>query len=170
MNGFNYTFILSAAVIATGYLFKLIGILSEDHGKALSKVIINVTLPALILTTISTIDLDFSMAVAPAIGLVFAFAVTALSFFIFRNYGIRERGVARMTSVGFNIGLFAYPIIEGLFGKAGLSTVAMFDFGNAFIVFGLCYLLGYIHSEKRGENAIGPKSIILLFLKSVYHS
>ena len=167
MNNFNYTFLLSAAVIGTGYLFKVLGILTEDHGKSLSKIIINVTLPALILTTISKIELDFSLAVAPVIGVLFALLVSGVSAVVFRSYGTAEKGVARMTSVGFNIGLFAYPIIEELFGTPGLSTVAMLDFGNAFIVFGLCYLLGFMHSEKRGNTPLEAKHILLLFLKSV---
>ena len=36
---------------------------------------------------------------------------------------------------GFNIGLFAYPLVEGIWGQEGIKYFGMFDMGNAFIVF-----------------------------------
>ena len=42
---------------------------------------------------------------------------------------------------GMNIGLFAYPLVEGLWGTEGIKYFGMLDAGNAFIVFGLTYLL-----------------------------
>ena len=43
---------------------------------------------------------------------------------------------------GFNIGLFAYPLIEILWGTGALKYFAMFDMGNAVILFGVCYAIG----------------------------
>lgn len=65
-----------------------------------------------------------------------------------------------MCSVGFNIGLFAYPIISGLFGSPGLSVMAIFDFGNSFVVFGLSYLLGFIYSGNRAGQKLTPKKLL----------
>lgn len=163
----SYTFLLSLCVIVLGYLLKRIGILQEEQGRQLSRVVINVTLPALILGTISTIDLDFSLILAPISCFLFSLLASAVSLPVFRNEERSEKGVARMNSLGFNIGLFAYPIIEGLFGSQGLKTIAMFDFGNAFIVFGLAYFLGYSHSARSEGKPLNGGNILGLFLKSI---
>lgn len=72
-----------------------------------------------------------------------------------------------MCSVGFNVGLFAYPIISELFGASGLSAMAMFDFGNAFVVFGLCYFLGFMYSGNRSSQKLTIKEIFNLFSTSI---
>ena len=167
MDSFNFTFLLSLSIIVLGYLLKAIRVLSEDHGKYLSKIILNVTLPALILRTISSIELDFSLVLAPLICILFSLIVSLLAGLLLKRYPDREKGVAWMSSLGFNIGLFAYPIMEGLFGREGLTTVAMLDFGNAFIVFGLSYFMGFRFSEKRGGRSLKLKEILLLFLRSI---
>ncbi|MBN2510363.1 MAG: AEC family transporter [Spirochaetales bacterium] len=167
MADFNYTFAVSLAIIATGFILKQAKVLSVDHGKALSRVIINVTLPALILTTVSTIDLDFSLFMAPVICGAFSLGVALISMGLFKHEAPAEQGPARMSSVGFNIGLFAYPLIQGLFGTEGLSVVAMFDVGNAFIVFGVSYLLGYLSSSARRGRPISITSAGMLFLTSI---
>ena len=167
MTGFHYIFVKTLAVIAVGFLLKQAKVLSAEHGKYLSRIILNVTLPAVILKTISSITLDFSLAMAPAICLIYSAGMAILSGVIFGKAPSHEKGIGRMASVGFNIGFFGYPVISGLFGLAGLSVVAMFDLGNAFAVFGISYLLGYLYSEKRAGKKIDYKSIVALFATSV---
>jgi predicted permease len=104
---------------------------------------------------------------APLICLFHAVAVTVVSGFLFRKEIDHDKGIARMASVGFNIGLFAYPIIYGLFGPVGLSIAAMLDFGNAFVVFGLSYFLGYMYSGKRVKGKLRFREFITLFVTSV---
>ncbi len=59
---------------------------------------------------------------------------------------------------GFNIGMFAYPLVEGIWGKEGLKYFGMFDVGNAFVIFVLCYMIGSYYSEM----------ILILNLKRFY--
>ncbi|MFB4168415.1 AEC family transporter [Virgibacillus sp. JSM 102003] len=56
---------------------------------------------------------------------------------------------------GFNIGLFAYPLVEGIWGREGIKYFGMFDVGNAFIVFGLLYLIGSYYSSDKAELSLG---------------
>lgn len=138
-----------------------------EHGKALSRIIFNITLPALILQTISKIELDFSLFLAPLICFFHSLGVSVLSGFLFKNEFDKTKGISRMCSVGFNVGLFAYPIISGLFGASGLSAIAMFDFGNAFVVFGLSYFLGFMYSGNRAGQKLTFKEIFNLFSTSI---
>lgn len=167
MTGIHVIFLKTLAVIAIGFLLKQTNVLTSEHGKSLSRIILNITLPAVILKTISTIELDISLFMAPLVCLFHSTVVAIVSIFLFRRESSHDKGVAQMSSVGFNIGLFAYPIILELFGSSGLSIVAMLDFGNAFIVFGLSYFLGYISSVKRAGQKLSLTGIIMLFTTSI---
>ncbi len=165
--GYSYTFLITLSIITLGYILKKGNILTEEIGKNLSRVVINVTLPGLILNTIPYIELDGSMIIAPVCGFIFSLIMAFVASKVFKNEERKLKGVAELNTLGFNVGLFAYPIIEGLFGVDGLRTIAMFDFGNAFVVFGLAYFIAYSHSDKSLETPLNPKRILKLFIKSI---
>lgn len=161
----SYTFLISLFIILLGYLMKRIGKLEEESGKSLAMVVINVTLPALILSTIPSLNLDPSLFLGTIIAFIFSVFMMFLSKHIFRNE--RYKAEAVMNSLGFNIGLFAYPIIEALFGGEGIKTIVMFDFGNAFIVFGITYIICYQYSERQKHEPLNKLRILKLFLGSL---
>lgn len=73
-----------------------------------------------------------------------------------------------MMSVGFNIGLFAYPMIKGIWGIEGFEYVVMFDLGNGFVVFVYSYTMGFLHSPKIKpvQEKLEAKNIVKNILKS----
>ncbi len=66
---------------------------------------------------------------------------------------------------GFNIGLFAYPLVEGIWGKEGLKYFGMFDMGNALIVFGLTYLIASFYSNE--QATFNVKDVMLKMSRSI---
>ncbi|MBD3350202.1 MAG: AEC family transporter [Candidatus Lokiarchaeota archaeon] len=151
----NNQFLLSMLIIALGFILKKLKLLSTEDGAGLSKLVINLTLPALILKTISNIELDFSLILLPFICFGLSMIILILSYFTFKREKRHLKGILLITSIGFNIGLFAYPLIEGIFGATGLVYVAMFDVGNAFLIFGICYTLASIFAPRNGDERIG---------------
>jgi hypothetical protein len=71
-----------------------------------------------------------------------------------------------MGSGGFNLGLFAYPLIEGIWGQAGMVFEAMFDLGNSLAIFGLVYGTGVFLSDKK-EGVTVKENIKNAFLKII---
>lgn len=167
MTSINYTFFLSLSIIAIGYILKASGFLSVEHGRSAAKIIFNVTLPALIIKTISFIDLSFTMIIMPVICIGFSIIVLTAAFYLFKNKPDSDRGISMITSAGFNVGLFSFPLIEGLFGSEGLKLMAMFDFGNAFIIFGPVYLLGYTFSSAGGKDQLTVINSVKLLITSI---
>ena len=53
-----------------------------------------------------------------------------------------------MLSSGFNVGLFAFPLVYAIWGIGGLTYFGMFDVGTSFITFGIAYILGSYFSEE----------------------
>lgn len=166
----NYVFLLSLTIILIGFVLKKLNIIKEDDGKGIAKLIINITLPALILTVIPNINIIPSLLFLPLISIGFSIFVLFISYLIFRDYPRKIKGIILMCVIGFNIGLFAYPLIEGIWGAEGLQYIALFDTGNALIIFGVCYSIAAIYSPQENieedESKVDMKYIARKLLTS----
>ncbi|TKJ23232.1 MAG: hypothetical protein CEE43_03620 [Promethearchaeota archaeon Loki_b32] len=146
MTDVNYIFLLSLTIIVIGYILKKLNIISEENGKTIAKVVFNVTLPALILNVIISIEITPSLGLITLISILYCIPILVLAFTLFRNYPKEIKGLIFMAVIGFNVGHFAYPLIEGIWNEEGLKYIAMFDIGNAMVIFVICYILGLIYS------------------------
>jgi hypothetical protein len=83
----------------------------------------------------------------------------SIAWFWFSNYTNDLRGVLTMGAGTANVGLFGFPIIEGLFGKEALVYAVMFDIGNTLIAFGVVYPLGRFFASG-GSAGLDWKAIL----------
>nr|WP_092072392.1 AEC family transporter [Dendrosporobacter quercicolus]NSL48556.1 AEC family transporter [Dendrosporobacter quercicolus DSM 1736]SDM41272.1 hypothetical protein SAMN04488502_104178 [Dendrosporobacter quercicolus] len=165
MNNVNEQFLLSLLIIALGYMVKRLAVVKETDGEGLARIIFNITLPALIITTFSRIQIDFSLIMITVISTLYCLGMTVIALVVFRREMRSTRGMLGMLLPGFNIGLFAYPLAEAVWGQAGLQYFGMFDVGNSLVIFGVCYLVaGYFSAD---GLKLELKSIVLRLMKSV---
>lgn len=162
----HYPFILSLTVILTGYLLTRLKVLTLELGKDISRLIVNVTLPAVILNTLVEMQLSPALLFFPLICIAASLVILPFAALFFKKLPRDDRGNAYLTVLGYNIGLFAYPLIEGLYGKKGLTGIAMFDVGNAFVAFGLLYLVAKNFSPQ-GNSKITPMRIVKTLISSI---
>lgn len=148
MENFNAQFVISFLIIALGYCLKKWNILKEKDGEAMARLIFNVTLPSLIIVTFHSITIDSSLMMLVVLGFVYGIIVAILGLFIFRKEERRNKGMLGMLIPGFNIGLFAYPLVQGIWGEVGIKYFGMFDIGNAIITFGVSYLIGSYYAKE----------------------
>ncbi|MCT2343917.1 AEC family transporter [Niallia taxi] len=148
MENFNAQFVISFLIIALGYCLKKWNILKEKDGEAMARLIFNVTLPSLIIVTFHSITIDSSLMMLVVLGFVYGIIVAILGLFIFRKEARRDKGMLGMLIPGFNIGLFAYPLVQGIWGEVGIKYFGMFDIGNAIITFGVSYLIGSYYAKE----------------------
>ena len=154
MTDVNVIFLTSILIIAIGYFVKRLKILKETDGETIAKIIFNVTLPAVILKFTTTIQFELSLVILPFISIAFGIIMALLGIVIFRNHPIHIKGAMIMTMVGFNVANFFFPLVEGIWGQAGMQYIALVDAGNAFTIFVLCYILSTIFSPKNQEDAV----------------
>lgn len=166
----NQVFLVSLLVIALGYWLKR-AVLPANAGGVLSKLLMHTTFPALLFDVFTKIQLDLSLIWLPLIAIGFGIVCQLIAMRLFRDLPNDPKGVLLMGSVGYNLGLFAYPLIEGIWGREGLRYAAMFDLGNSFLVFFVSYSAGIHYSPKgTGELRWGQvfrkifSSIPLIFL------
>lgn len=169
MNQPNLVFALSLTVILLGYLLKRIKLLTEKDGGTISKIILNITLPAVILQTIPTARLVPSLSFLPVAAILHACILCGVILFIKRRKAAQDKAIYAMGVIGFNNGMFAYPIIEGIFGITGLQYLALFDIGSGLSVFGLSYMTAAYFAAKRSsrEFKMTPRIFISMILGSI---
>jgi predicted permease len=83
----------------------------------------------------SKVQLNPSLFLIPLLCIVFCGIMLSIAWFLFRSYSNALRGVLTMGAGTANVGLFGFPIIEGLFGKDALAYAIMYDTGNTIIAF-----------------------------------
>lgn len=152
----NQEFLYIIIIIALGYLLKRINILQEKDGEVISKIIFKITLPALVLVTFDSVKIETSLMLLPVIVLVYGIITALIGLFVFKNEERELKGSLMMLSSGFNVGLFAFPLVYAIWGMDGLTYFSMFDVGASFVVFGIAYILGsYFSVEGLRLNPLG---------------
>ncbi|WP_227937547.1 AEC family transporter [Alkalihalobacillus deserti] len=144
----NQEFLYIIMIIVFGYLLKRLNILQEKDGEVISKIIFKITLPALVLVTFDSVKIETSLIFLPVIVLIYGLITAFLGFLVFKNEERELKGSLLMLSSGFNVGLFAFPLVFAIWGMEGLTHFSMFDVGTSFIVFGIAYIIGSYFSKE----------------------
>lgn len=156
MSQTNSVFILTLAIIGLGFLLKKYNFISEKEGKTISKFLMHTTFPALMIVSTARVQLDSSLLLIPLFCIIFCSIMIAVAWIWFAKYPNDLRGILTMGAGGLNVGLFGFPIIEGLFGKEAMVYAVMFDIGNTIMTFGVVYPIGsYFSANHKGLPEFG---------------
>lgn len=157
----NATFIITLALILMGFLIKRYNFISEKEGKVLSKFLMHTTFPALMIISTARVKLVPSLFLIPILCLLMGVIMISISLFIFRGLDSKLRGVLTMGSGGFNVGLFGFPLIEGIWGTGALVYAVMFDIGNTMMTFGGVYPVGSYFANRGGGGKFAITKLLL---------
>ncbi|MFM1912411.1 MAG: hypothetical protein RIR51_249 [Bacteroidota bacterium] len=153
----NIVFGSALAVIAIGYILKSLRIIREYDAKYISKFMMYSTFPALLLGTMSRVELKLELLWMPIISFCFGSLGSFIGYHYFKKEKeTKNRGILTMGCTGFNLSLFAFPLIEGIWGLKGIAYAALFDLGNSFINLALNYGVGSSISDIKKEGKILP--------------
>lgn len=161
----NNQFALSLLIIALGYFFKKINILKDEDGDSLSRIIFNITLPALIISTFNSMKIENSLIFISLISMGYGLIMSSLGILLFRKESNKLRGTFSMLVPGFNVGLFAYPLVQAIWGSNGLKYFGMFDMGNSITIFVFCYIIASFYSSDNPD--VNPKNILKKLVTSI---
>ncbi len=165
------------SIVLLGYVFKLIGILKEEYAEGLTRVILNITLPAVVLRGLSNFTVRGEYFLLPLALLAYSLVIFALSLvYIKKRRSSSNVPLLQIALLGYNIGLFAYPIIEAIYGAEGLSYAIIIDLGNALVIFGLAYIICVYNAHRKGEGRsddagsgeVSPLSVVSTILKRLF--
>ncbi len=137
-------------IIALGFFLKSVGFLSEKDGSLFSKLIINVTLPLVIIEAITSVRLQVSLLFLTILGATAASLILVSGIFFFSKMDLPKRSYASLslTLCGLNLAIFAYPFADAMWSSKGLTYMAMVDIGNALVIYTLGYSLALKYSNE----------------------
>ena len=140
-------FIIIILLIALGYLLKRINFIKSADSQVLSTLVLNVTLPSLVIVNLNSANLDLSFSILPIMMLIYGILAKVIIVALFRKYDNHVKGSVGMMAASLNIGLFAYPLVETIWPENGMIYFGMADIGGAIIMFGVTYFVGSYYSE-----------------------
>lgn len=140
-------FIIIILLIALGYLLKRINFIKSADSQVLSTLVLNVTLPSLVIVNLNSANLDLSFSILPIMMLIYGILAKVIMVSLFRKYDNHVKGSVGMMAASLNIGLFAYPLVETIWHENGMIYFGMADIGGAIIMFGVTYFVGSYYSE-----------------------
>lgn len=121
--------IIMLMLIAVGIICEKTGIITKDANKSLSKLVLQVVNPILILMAYQTeyrTELVRNLLITAALS-VLAFAVMAgAAYVLIRNKEGRETEIERFSAIYSNCGFMGIPLVEALFGSEGVFYLTAF--------------------------------------------
>ena len=109
-----------SALVAVGYVAGKLGYLGGDFDRQLSRLVINITCPALILSSAMTGELPDRRFILPLLLIsVITYAVlTGVAFLLPRYLTSKpdDEGVIGFALMFGNVGFMGYPVVASIFG------------------------------------------------------
>lgn len=145
-----------------GFLIKKYRFISEQDGKVISKLLMHTTFPALMIVSIAKVNLEPKLFLIPVLCVFLGALMLLISWFSFKKQLTPMRAILTMGTGNYNVGLFGFPLIEGIWGKEALLYAIMFDIGNMIITFGAVYPIANYFSKEGKTNGLAMLKKVLL--------
>ncbi len=127
-------------IIFMGIILRKQGMVPDDSGQTVKKLLISVTLPAAIIINFSRLEqMENEMILMTAIGFLLNCIMVFVGFILTRNRTPDIRAVYMLCLPAFNIGAFCLPFIQSFLPAAATVTACMFDVGNSLMCTGGTY-------------------------------
>ena len=127
------------AIVVVGYIAGKMGYMGGTFDKRLSKLVIDITCPALILASAMGGELPDRRYILPllAISTLTYVLLTAIAIVLTRLLTKRQtdRGVLSFAMIFGNVGFMGYPVVASIFGQQAVFYAAVLNVVNTFAVF-----------------------------------
>ena len=127
------------AIVVIGFVAGKVGYMNEEFDKKLSALIVNITCPALILSSTMGDTLPDRNMILPLLGISFLtyILLTGVSLTLPRLLTRRreDMGVVGFALMFGNVGFIGYPIVASIFGYEAVFYAAILNVANTFFVF-----------------------------------
>lgn len=110
---------------------KSMGLFKKELALIVLKIIMNLTLPAAIITAVASFEGRYSLLLLSAVSLVMTIVPYFVTFFLTKGKPKEQRVYYMINMTGFNMGCYGLPIIQSFYGAFGALLCALFDLGNS---------------------------------------
>lgn len=160
------------AIVVVGYIAGKLGYMGGTFDKKLSKVVIDITCPALILSSAMTGELPDRRYILPLLGIsVLTYVLlTGVALLLPRLLTKKkdDEGVIGFAMMFGNVGFMGYPIVASIFGHEAVFYAAVLNVVNTFTVFtvGTMLIVGKNQKSTVEEKEMSRKKMLRKVLYS----
>ena len=148
------------ALVAVGFIAGKLGYLGGDFDRQLSRLVINITCPALILSSAMTGTLPDRRYILPLLLIsVLTYLLLTAAGFLLPRYLTKDK--SHQGPIGFalifgNVGFMGYPVVASIFGYEAVFYAAVLNVVNTFAVFtiGTMLITGASSDKERFEKKV----------------
>ena len=151
-------------MVVLGYAVKKCGILTEEDGVALSRIVLNITLPAAILVSFRTFVFDWRFMLIPLVSLAANWLMLFAGYAMTKRRSEQDRIFYMLELPAYNIGNFTLPFVSGFLGSTGVVASCLFDMGNAPMCLGLNYTITAMAVGRTSEHS-AFRAVLSVFKK-----
>ena len=151
-------------MVVLGYAVKKCGILTEEDGVALSRIVLNITLPAAILVSFRTFVFDWRFLLIPLVSLAANWLMLFAGYAMTKRRSEQDRIFYMLELPAYNIGNFTLPFVSGFLGSTGVVASCLFDMGNAPMCLGLNYTITAMAVGRASEHS-AFRAVLSVFKK-----
>lgn len=124
------------AIIMVGYVLRRKNFFKEGDFQVLSKIVLNITLPAAIVSSVANKEISPSLLFISLLGLLGGVSYVVIMYFMNLKASREQMAFDIVNTPGYNIGNFTMPFVQSFLGPVGVLTVSLFDVGNAMVCLG----------------------------------
>lgn len=126
-------------IVVLGYVLCKMGYMGDKFDQKLSSIVIDITAPALILSSVMGDELPDRTLILPLLGVGFLtyILLLAFGFYVPRliSHNRDEQGMIGFALMFANVGFIGYPIVASIFGPKAIFYAALLNMPNTFFVF-----------------------------------
>ena len=153
-------------VIVIAYALKGMGVLKTEDSKVLSAVSVNITLPALVISSFRAFEIKSEFIIIVILGFVINIILLIGSLVLTKRRERKDRIMIAFNNSSYNLGSFALPYINAFYQPAVALYVVMFDIGNAIYSMGVNNAVITTYLGKDRHNGFDIKIFFKTLCKS----
>ena len=160
-------------IVILGYVACKLGYMGDKFDKKLSSIVVDITCPLLVLSSVMGDDLPDRTLILPLLGVGFLTYILLMVFgfwvprLITKNHD--DQGMIGFALMFANVGFIGYPIVSSIFGPKAVFYAALLNMPNTFFIFtaGVMLIKGEYSLKQFNPKVLVSPAMLGAFLAAI---
>ena len=160
-------------IVILGYVACKLGYMGDKFDKKLSSIVVDITCPLLVLSSVMGDELPDRSLILPLLGVGFLTYIILLVFgfwvprLITKNHD--DQGMIGFALMFANVGFIGYPIVSSIFGPHAVFYAALLNMPNTFFIFtaGVMLIKGEYSLKQFNPKVLISPAMLGAFLAAI---
>ena len=160
-------------IVILGYVACKLGYMDDKFDKKLSSIVVDITCPLLVLSSVMGDELPDRTLILPLLGVGFLTYILLLVFgfwvprLITKNHD--DQGMIVFALMFANVGFIGYPIVSSIFGPHAVFYAALLNMPNTFFIFtaGVMLIKGEYSLKQFNPKVLVSPAMLGAFLAAI---